>query len=109
MALHLEVNFSGEPLVMNHSDIHPSNFLIDPATRQVTIADFGNVSALPLSFVSFTLHATSDNFITGISRSLCWERSENLRAMGAATGILWKMSSSTLGTLHLLLDVRRRN
>jgi serine/threonine protein kinase len=83
---------------MNHGDIKPCNFLIDPKTGKVTIIDFGDVTVLPRSFVSLTLHLTSDKFVTGIARSLRWEKSDNLRAMGAAAGILLKMSGRTLGT-----------
>jgi Phosphotransferase enzyme family len=87
---------------MNHGDIHPRNFLIDPKTGQVTIIDFGDISALPRSFVSFTLYTDKSDFIAAIARSLSWEKSENIRAMGAAAGILI-MLSGNLGTPHFCL------
>jgi serine/threonine protein kinase len=99
----LQVDFSDEPLVMNHGDIKPCNFLIDPNTSQVTIIDFGDITVLPRSFVSFTLYSTRDKFIAGIASFLSWERSKNLLAMGAAAGILSKMSGRHLGTPHLCL------
>jgi serine/threonine protein kinase len=59
------VEISNEPLVMVHGDIKPCNFLIDPKTLRVTIIDFGGISALPRSFVNFTMHATRDEFYFG--------------------------------------------
>ncbi|KAG8954989.1 hypothetical protein FRC04_010473 [Tulasnella sp. 424] len=87
------VEMANEPLVMIQSDIKPFNFLIDPLTLQVTIFDFGCVSALPYSFVSFTLYSTGDKFTKRIAEFLGWKRSDNSLAMGAATGIYWQISS----------------
>ncbi|KAF8328249.1 uncharacterized protein EI90DRAFT_3126409 [Cantharellus anzutake] len=42
-------------VVTAQGDIKPPNFLIDPQTLQVTIIDFGGISALSHSFVSFTV------------------------------------------------------
>jgi aminoglycoside phosphotransferase (APT) family kinase protein len=99
----LEVDFSDEPLVMNHDDIELRNFLIDPETKQVTIIDFGHINVLPRSFVSHTLHHPRTDFIKKIASFLSWERSKNLSAMGAAGGIFGLMSGRALGTLHLCL------
>ena len=52
---------SNESLLV-HDDIKPCMFLIDAETLRVTIIDFGSISVLPRSFVSFSLHATGDNF-----------------------------------------------
>ncbi|KAE9409669.1 hypothetical protein BT96DRAFT_1012611 [Gymnopus androsaceus JB14] len=93
----LVLNIAHEPLVMVQGDINPRNFLIDPETLHVTIIDFGCISILPRSFVSFTLHATRDNFINGIAKSLGWERSENLEALVAATGIYAQMAGKRFG------------
>ncbi|KAJ7460682.1 hypothetical protein FB451DRAFT_1269911 [Mycena latifolia] len=92
----LAVEISDEPLVMVHGDIKPHNFLIDPKTLRVTLIDFGGISALPRSFVSFTLHATRDKFIAGINKFLGWERSENTSAMAEAAGI-YCMTNNRLG------------
>lgn len=51
---------------MNHGDVEPKNFLIDPETKEVTIIDFGGISALPRSFISFTLGAQNE-FTKGIA------------------------------------------
>lgn len=56
----LAANIADEPLVMVDGDIKAHNFLIDPETLRVTIIDFGGISALPHSFVSYTLHRTRD-------------------------------------------------
>ncbi|KAG8954991.1 hypothetical protein FRC04_010475 [Tulasnella sp. 424] len=70
------VEMSNEPLVMVQGDINPLNFLIDPWTLQVTIIDFGCVSALPHSFVSFTLYSARNKFTACIAELLGWKRSE---------------------------------
>ncbi|KAG8918582.1 hypothetical protein FRC01_001785 [Tulasnella sp. 417] len=88
----LAVKLSSEPLSIVAGDIRQRNFLIDPKTLRVTIIDFGDICVLPLSFVSFTLHATQNTFITRIAENLAWAKSENLRAMGEATGIYWLKS-----------------
>ncbi len=80
----LVVEISNEPLVMAPGDIKLPNFLIDPWTLQVTIIDFGGISALPRSFVSFTLYSTRDAFIARITEFLGWAWSDNLLAMGGA-------------------------
>ena len=69
---------------MVHGDIMPYNFLIDPKTLQVTIANFGYFSALPHSFVDFTLHSTKNKFVVGIAKSLDWAHSDNLPALREA-------------------------
>ncbi len=83
---------------MNHGDTKPCSFLIDPETRQISIIYFGDVSVLPLSFVSFTLYICDQcSVLSQASLGLCallgkgrrrWER-------------LQEMSGSKLGTLHL--------
>ncbi len=82
-------------------DVKPSNFLIDPKTLRVTIIDFSGMSALPLSFVSFTLHATRDKFILAINKFLGWKRTDNFSAMAAAVRVYHQVSSSELGKLKL--------
>ena len=86
-----------------HGDIQPCNFLIDPKTLRVTIIDFGGMSALPHSFVSFTLYAIRDKFVVGINKFLDWKRSDNFLAMAAATGVYYQVSSNHLGEPHLYL------
>ncbi|KIY43918.1 hypothetical protein FISHEDRAFT_77841 [Fistulina hepatica ATCC 64428] len=88
----LAVEISNEPLVMVAGDINQQNFLIDPWTLQVTIIDFGGISTLPRSFVSFTLYSTRDKFIARIAQFLGWRRSDNSSAMAAVAGIYWQMS-----------------
>ncbi|CAE6425138.1 unnamed protein product [Rhizoctonia solani] len=83
----MEVSMSDEPLVMVQSEIGPDKFLIDPETRQLTMIDFGCVSALPHSFVSYTLHVSGTRFVAEVAKYLDWERSNNCRAMAAATRI----------------------
>ncbi|KAF8317243.1 uncharacterized protein EI90DRAFT_3021384 [Cantharellus anzutake] len=53
--LPLGVKILDERVVTVQGNIKPPNLLIDPQTLQATIIDFGGVSALPHSFVSFTL------------------------------------------------------
>ncbi len=86
---------------MAPGDIKLPNFLIDPWTLQVTIIDFGGISALPRSFVSFTLYSTQDAFIARITEFLGWRRSDNLSAMGAAAGLYLQISGTHLGKSHL--------
>jgi len=97
----LAVEISDEPLVIVHGDIKPCNFLIDPKTLRVTIIDFGGMSVLPHSFVSFTLHAIRDKFVVGINKFLDWKRSDNFLAMAAAAGVYYQVSSNHLGEPHL--------
>lgn len=90
---------------MVQADIKPPNFLIDPWTLQVTIIDFGRISALPHSFVSFTLYSTGDKFTARIAEFLGWKRSDNSSAMEAAAGIYWQISSKRFGKSHLCLTL----
>ncbi len=86
---------------MVHGDIKPHNFLIDPETLRVTLIDFGGISALPRSFVSFTLLATACKFVQGINQYLGkFERSDNHAAMGAATEIYTLLARKRLGDLY---------
>lgn len=85
---------------MIQGDIKPYNFLIDPETLRVTLIDFGCVSALPHSFVSFTLHTTPDKFISGIAKSLGWPRSDNLLALVGAAGIYCMSGGRHFGKYH---------
>ncbi|KAK7046115.1 hypothetical protein VNI00_007118 [Paramarasmius palmivorus] len=93
----LEVNIADDPLVMVQDDIHPSNFLIDPETHEVTIIDFAGISALPRSFVSFTLYTTKDKFVAGVAQYLSWERFDSLLALAAAAGIYAQISNKRFG------------
>ncbi|KAJ7489541.1 hypothetical protein FB451DRAFT_1225188 [Mycena latifolia] len=93
----LAVKIASEPLVMVQGDITRYNFLIDPETLQVTIIDFGCISALPHSLVSFTLHTTRDEFIAGIAKSLGWEPSVNSSALEAAAGIYSQTAGKRFG------------
>ena len=88
---------------MVQGDIKPYNFLIDPKTLQVTIIDFGCISTLPHSFVSFTLHSTRDKFITGIAESLGWKMTDNFSALGAAAGIYAQSAGRRWGKPYLFL------
>ena len=48
-----------------------------------------DISVLPCSFISFTLHTTKDDFIANIARSLCWEEFEKLlMIIGSCADIL---------------------
>ena len=96
---------------MVHGDIKAHNFLIDPETLRVTIIDFGGISALPRSFISYTLHRTRDTFIAGINKVLGWERSNQHLAMEAAAWIYWLISNDEFGKPHicLVLDFRTDN
>ena len=87
--------------------IRPRNFLIDPRTLQVTLINYSCVSALPRSFVSFTLHSASDEFIARISDILGWKRSDNYLAMVAATRIYSLMSDlgKCFGRSHICLTL----
>ncbi|EUC66142.1 hypothetical protein RSOL_507110, partial [Rhizoctonia solani AG-3 Rhs1AP] len=93
----LEVSMSDEPLVMVQSEIAPDKFLIDPETQQLTMIDFGHVSALPHSFVSYTLHVCGDKFTAEIAKYLDWERSNNRRPMAAAARIYMLSCSKRFG------------
>ena len=73
---------------MVQGDIHPGNFLIDPDTRQITLIDFATVSALPESFVDFTLRATRDDFVKDLRNLMSWKQSDNYRALLAAKFML---------------------
>ena len=82
---------------MVQGDIKQYNFFIDPKTLQATIIDFGCVSALPRSFVSFTLHRTTNKFVTGIANALGSELSDNSPALEVATGIYCMLSGRRFG------------
>jgi serine/threonine protein kinase len=89
--------------VINHGDIKPSNFLIDPNTLQITIIDFGDIAVLPRSFISYTLHSPWHRFIPRVTSFLSWERSKNLSAMVEASVIFFQLSGKELGIPHLCL------
>ena len=76
--------------------IKAHDFLIDPETLQVTFPKFGSVSALPSSFVSYTLSNYTDAFSERIYKVMNWERSENMSPMVVATGY-WFMTEACKG------------
>lgn len=90
---------------MVHGDIRPCNFLIDPKTLQVTITGFSYVSALPHSFVDFTLHNAGNEFVAGIAKSLDWAQSKNLPALKDAASTYRYTAGNDLGRPRLCLTL----
>ena len=86
---------------MVQGDIKQHNFLIDPETLQVTSIDFGCISVLPHSLVSFTLHTTRDEFVVGITEYLGWGPSDNSPALEAAAGIYSQITGKRFGKSNL--------
>ena len=55
------VNFSSEQSVFTQADPNERNFLMDAG--RIVLLDFKDVSLLPESFSSYTMHGTTGGFV----------------------------------------------
>lgn len=95
----IKVDFTDETaqgLVLCLSDIHPSNFIIDPEEKGVAI-DFGCTGYLPPSFVCYALWQPR-RFTNKVARLVGYWESPHLRAMSVAAQWLLLSGDNSCGT-----------
>jgi hypothetical protein len=70
---------------------------------RIVLLGFENVSLLPESFVSYTMHRTMDDFVKMVAQYLPLEQSPNLPTLSVARRVLHTHAETTFGISYPLI------
>lgn len=90
------MHITNEPILLCHSDITLTNFLVDADGRLVMV-DAQHLSFVPSALASYALHANPDVFVRKVAQQVTLEQSTQLAALAQAAGLIQQTGDKSLG------------